>query len=184
MITNYQNNISILKKAFFNVFSNNNPFGKMFVPSISHKIILYPTNGYYLSYEQFAALTHTIQAIGETSYYFSEIEGQAFIKNNACSIHPHEHLKLDINTTYYEYEKKTIIFENAFYSSSGRWGVIVSHEEHAVIGGCKEFITIFKTAYPKWKNDQKKFLEALEYWGKLSNSDLSWLPDFIRYIKE
>lgn len=182
MITNCQNDIFVLKDVFFKIFSNNDPFGKMFVPSILHKIILYPTNGYYLSKKQFLALTYAVQISGETSYYLSEIEGQAFIKNDTHSIHPSEHLQLSISCSYDEYEKKTIIFENAFYSSSGNWGVIISHEGHAVLGGCEKFITTFKKLYPDWRDDQKKFLEAVEYWGKLAKTDLSWVPDFIKYI--
>ena len=57
-------------------------------------------------------------------------------------------------------------------------------EEHAVLGGQKDFMETFKKLYPKYMDDQKKFLEYIEYWGKLSKADLSWLPAFIEYINE
>jgi hypothetical protein len=182
MIINRKKDIYFLKNIFSKIFISNDPFSKVFVSSISNKILLYPTEGYYLSEKQFSALNNTIKQFGETSYYLSEIEGQAFKGNDIDSIHPHQHLELDINTTYADYIEKNIIFENAFYSSSGKWGAIISHEDHAILGGSKEFITIFKKFYSNCKDDQKKFLEAIEYWGKLNNSDLSWLPDFLDYI--
>jgi hypothetical protein len=182
MIINQKNNVGALKNVFYKIFCNNDPFEQMFISSISHKIILYPTNGYHLSEKQFLALVRTIQRIGEHSFYLSEVEGQAFIENGANSIHPDKHLELNIDTTYNEYKNETFIFENALYSRNGKWGVIISHEDHAVLGGCEKFISIFKRLYPDWKKDQEKFKEAFEYWGKLSKKDLSWVSNFLRYI--
>lgn len=184
MIINCKNNMHILKDVFYQIFSNNDPFGKMFVSSISNKILLYPTNGYYLSTKQFSILVQAIQIFGESSFYLSEVEGEAFIEDDLCSVHSNKHLELSINTTYGEYESETIIFENAIYSCKGKWGIIISHEDHAVLGGCENFIKIFKKLYPEWEKDQQKFKAAFEYWGRHAKKDLNWISDFIKYINE
>lgn len=184
MIINRRDKIPTLKEIFSKIFSKNDPFDKMFVPSISSKIILYPTKGYHLSEKQFLALIRTMETFGEKSFYLSEIEGNTFVKNDTGVIYPYEHLELNIETPYIEYEGKTIILENALYSSEGTWGIIISHEEHAVLGGHKDFMETFEKLYPEHMDDQKKFVEAIKYWGKLSKADLSWLPAFIAYINE
>jgi hypothetical protein len=129
MIHNCRSDISKLKNIFSKVFINNDPFDKMFSSSIESKMILYPTNGYHLSKEQYCALIRTNEIFGYKSFYVSEIEGEPFKKNDPCKIHPQQHFELDITTSYDEYEKLTIILENALYSHTGTWGVIISHED-------------------------------------------------------
>ncbi len=184
MITNCQDNVSHLKKIFSKVFSKNDPFDKMFVPSISSKILLYPTNGYHLSEKQFLALTTTMKILGEPSFYLSEIEGNPFEKINTHSIHTYQHFEVNIETSYVEYERKNIVLENALYSAQGEWGIIISHEEHAVLGGHKQFIDTFKKLYPDFINDQAKFIKTIEYWSERSKTNMRWLPEFMKYINE
>ncbi|MFC1894988.1 hypothetical protein ACFLYH_03500 [Candidatus Dependentiae bacterium] len=184
MIINHSDDRVFLKKIFERVFVSNNAFNKMFVSSIEKKIIVCPTAGYYLSEDQYLALNNTIKQYGEEFYYLSEVEGEAFKEKGIDNIHCYQHLELNIDTTYAEYFNKNIIFENAFYSSSAKWGVIVSHEDFAVIGGTQKFIATFKSLYPNWKSDQEEFLKIINYWGKQSNNNLSWIHDFIKYINE
>jgi hypothetical protein len=70
-------------------------------------------------------------------------------------MYKHKDIKVGIETSYREYEQEDIIIENAIYSSHGNWGIIISHEEHAVLGGHKQCIETFKAAYPDYINDQK-----------------------------
>lgn len=184
MIINHRKNIAELKQVFLKIFCNNDPFGRMFKSSILSKVLLYPTNGYHLSKKQYSALINTLNSIGETFFYVSEIEGTDYFKKSNCMMHKDAHLEVTVNTSYYEYENTNIYLENAIYSHKGQWGAIISHEDHAVLGGSKEFIAIFKNFYPEWKDDQIKFLNAFEYWNKIAKIDLSWLAPFISYINE
>lgn len=97
-------------------------------------------------------------------------------------MYKHKHIKVGIETSYREYEQEDIIIENTIYSSHGNWGIIISHEEHAVLGGHKEFIETFKAAYPNYIHDQKKFIQAIEYWSLKQKKDSSWLKSYIHYI--
>lgn len=184
MIVNRHDSIPHLKEIFSKIFISNDPFNKMFVSSISSKILLFPTNGYQLSEKQFEAFISTIEMFGEQSFYLAEIEGDPFDQHKTCSNYLNEYLEINIDTSYDEYEKKNIMLENALYSPNGTWGIIISHESHAVFGGCKDMIATFKRFYPNWMNDQKKFLEYFEYWAKLSGSDLKWIKPFMEYIND
>lgn len=178
MIINRRDNISELKKIFSKVFINNDPFGRMFNSSISEKIILYPTDGYYLSKKQFFALINTMRILGETTFFLSEIEGKVFFNESTSD----QHLEFSIDTQYAEYERNIIIFENALYSTQGAWGILISHEQHAVLGGHKEFMEVFKRFYPDFMKDQINFIKYFEYWAKYSKTDLTWVSDYIKYI--
>ena len=182
MIQDCKDNISNLQHIFSKVFVNNNPFEEMFTLEIESKIILCPTNGYYLTKKQFIALKQTNKIHGGNPFYLSEIEGRPFATHDPCKQYPHHHMKLDNDTPYHAYNKIFIIFENALYASDGKWGIIISHEIHAVLGGSKEFISTFKELYPDWIEDQKHFIKYIEYWGKKAYKDTSWLIDYIKYI--
>lgn len=181
MIINRSENVSMLKDAFYKVFSSNNPFSEMFMPSIKHKFLLYPTGGMHrLTKKQYSSLIRAIEVLGETSFYLSDIEGQAFeIDDNS------HYWELSTKTRYREYSELPIYLDNAFYSLSGKWGAIVSHEDHVVFGGPEEFIDTFRRIYPGWKDHQKKFVEYFEYYNKgFPAENLSWIPGYLKYINE
>jgi len=157
----------------------------MFVDTITNKVLLYPTNGYHLLKQQFSALINVINLFSQDrSFFVSEIETTAFTKNKNPESYLGEHFEISLDTTYYEYEKINICLENALYSPVGEWGVMISHESHAVLGGSKDFVNSFKQFYPDWKNDQKKFLENFGYWSKIVKTDLSWIQPFIDYVNK
>ena len=72
------------------------------------------------------------------------------------------------------------------YSMDLSWAAIVSHEEHALVGGSKDFISHVDQIYPAWRNEVTEliddwekevaierspwgvdlFIELLEYWKR------------------
>ena len=66
--------ILMLQEAFNKVFRNKNPFEEMFQDHVKDKLLIYPTNGYYLNEDQYRALIKAINSIGETKIYISEVE--------------------------------------------------------------------------------------------------------------
>ena len=171
------------KLAFYSVFNNKNPFGRMFNNADDQKIILCPIDGYCLNQKQFNALLVVIKTIGEISFYVTEIEGDCFFENaNTMEYDRLGHWEFDNKISYEEYTNMPIIFENALYSKNGTWGIIISHENHAVISGSNDFIELFKDLYSGWIQDFKNFIEMWKYNKNHYNSNLSWLPDFLEYI--
>ncbi len=177
-----QKSASTLKAAFYKIFKDANPFGKMFNDFVKQKIILCPTDGYYLSRNQFNALMQASRQLGESSFYLCETEGHFLDNSNEKDSYSFGYGELSNEISYEEYKKLRIVLENALYSTNGSWGVIISHEDHGVVGGTNNFIESFKKLYPQWAHDYKNFVKLWEDNEKQYHSNLSWLPDFLKYI--
>ncbi|WP_211234299.1 hypothetical protein [Paenibacillus taiwanensis] len=171
--------------AIFNkVFCTTDPFSEMFADSIKHKIVLCPTDNYKLDQEQFNALISAAKFVGDDKFYLSEIEGSSFeTEESNDTKYDFGHWEATCETQYEEYLRALVVLENALYSSCARWGVIISHESHAVVGGDEKFIEMFKEVYPSWKDSLRNFIEQWEYNRKNYNSNVEWLPSFISFLK-
>ena len=174
-----------MKTRFKDVFNGIDPFKEIFKDSIQEKLILFPTEGYYLSHKQFEALIRAVEFIGENEIYISEIESENDSFASSQSISESYQCKhwivkdlIDIS----EYSKILIVVENAIYSSLGNWGLVISHEEHAVLGGTSEFMKKFKDNYDSWEEDIDEFKKSWEYKKDIHNLNLDWLPILIRHL--
>lgn len=166
-----------MQNAFGKVFQTNDPFGEMFQLCIQEKQILCPTDGYYLSREQFKALQDTLVALGEEKAYLSEVEADECFSDNSCS-----HWELSVTDPYEEYLKLPVILENSLYSLNGTWGILISQEEHAVIGGTREFMVKYKEYYTDWFKGESNFRQKWEYNKKNYKSDLSWFSKLSTHL--
>lgn len=172
-----------LKTVFWSLFQSNDPFGEVFRDSMPVRLILCPTNGYYLNQHQFNAMIRTAKAINESHIFLSEIEGI-----NSFSEQPNEngyvgsHFEVSVPCNYEDYINTMLAVENALYSPTGQWGIIISHEEHAVIGGERSFMEKFKQYYPDWSNGLSKFRQMWECNAKKFNSDTSWIDTFLNHV--
>ncbi len=150
------------------IFKNKDPFDDCFRDEIDSKILLFPTDGYILRRRQFESLIKTMNILGEKDMYISQTEWMIF--ENA------EHYLTNVNVSYMDYKKMPIFLENAIYSKEGKWGIIISHEDHALLGGSKEFINNYLYFYGNLENDIKKFSE---YWRECKqnypNIDDKWV---------
>ncbi len=175
--------IETIHKVFNSIFKSDDAFEKMFHENIKGKILLYRTNGCTLNKKQFTALMKTVNTFGESTCYLAVIEGgflaNATDKNDIYDSTPKE---ISTNISYEDYCKYRLMRNNALFSKQGTWGIIISHEDHAVIGGSVKFIKKFKTFYHDLAKNVKKFIEHWEYCKENYNVDLSWLPEFLNYI--
>lgn len=167
----------LLQKAFQNVFKTNDPFGEMFQNCIGERLILCPIEGYYLNEQQFVALVNTVTTLDENKICISEVESE-----ECFSTQGYKHWTMPIPTRYDEYLHLPIVLENAIFSANGKWGMLISHEEHAVIGGTQEFISKFKNNYADWDKGFVNFCDKWKYNEKHYNSSIEWLPKFIKHI--
>lgn len=180
---NKQKSIKKIEETFNKVFKNTDAFGKMFQENINSKILLYPTEGFYLTRKQFNALINTSKILGEESFYLAIVEG-GFEENsmNESMIYNFSPREISLDTSYENYLENRIVLENALFSKNGTWGVIISHEDHAVLGGSNEFIETFKTFYPNYDENLTKFIQKYESNNKKYDTDLSWISDFLQYV--
>lgn len=173
-----------LKSAFYKVFLSTDPFGEMFQESIKSRLILCPIDGYYLEENQFSALQKVAKALDDDKFYVSEVEAgeRSFESIQESDKYLTRHWECDIPLSFKQYLDIPIILENAIFSVKGNWGILISHEEHAVIGGSIYFIKLFKEFYPAWGLGSKNFLEKWEENQKNYNSNNEWVENFIKHI--
>ncbi len=136
-----------LFKKWNNIFKNNDPFEDPFVESIKDRLLFYPTYGYHLSNDQYCAFVNAAKDNGDDGFFLSvtEYEGNFLVKG--------EHWFCEY-PEYNEYLRIPLVLENALYSENGLFGIIVSHEDHAMVAGKDEFINSLKQYYNSWKDDR------------------------------
>lgn len=176
-----------LKESFMRIFTSNNPFEDCFSKDIKKINLIFPIDGYKLSKEQYNALMLAIRDIYvDEEVFLSEIEaesiGNIFRPNSDNSKYVLKHWSVDLSSSYDEYAEMDINVENAIYSSKNNWGIILSHEEHAVIGGDAKFLDVFKAIYTESENSIESFQKYWEYNRKHYNSDMEWYDIFIQSL--
>ncbi len=158
-----------IRSAWQQVFSTNDAFTWPFRGNYEGGHIFHPTDGYHLTREQYSALVDAAHRTGESSFFLSlvEPEGLSFLDRGwghwSCGL-----------PSYEEYYELDIPLENALYSKDGRWGVLISHEMHAVIGGTRAFMAALDDYYQGWANDIRMLREA---WS--GNANATWLEPII-----
>jgi hypothetical protein len=169
-----------LKRAFWKIFSSKDPFDTVFQETIEHKILLFPTVGYYLQDVQFDALIQAIEEVGESTFHVSEIEGDCFTKSSSDQAYEQGHWNCTTQLSYEEYLNIPLVLENAIYSPSGKWGVLLSHEGHAVVGGGLSFIRKFQSLYPQHDTCSVHFIEQWSHNEAEFGSNLDWVKNFLK----
>ena len=176
--------MEFIRNYFKKIFKSNNPFSQMFQQDVTDRLLIYPVDGTYLDELQFTALIETIKAIGESGFYISEVEAEPdpfiLLKDNEM-YHP-AHWVCDFPISFDEYRDLTIVLDNALFSRNGKWGMLISNEGHAVLGGTVEFINHYRQLYPSWVNCFTKFEEMCEYNRNKYNSNLYWYDDFVKHL--
>lgn len=176
--------MGIIKSYFCKIFKTNNPFGQMFQQDVTSRLLIYPTDGTYLDDLQFNALLETVKVIGESGFYISEVEAEPdpFILKNDNEIYHPAHWICDFPTNFDEYRDLTIVLDNALFSREGKWGMLISNEGHAVLGGTVEFINQYKKLYPSWSNCFIEFEKMCNYNRNKYNTDLYWYDDLVKHL--
>jgi hypothetical protein len=170
--------LDILRKTFYSIFKTNDPFSEMFCDSVKDRLLICPVQGYHLQENQLRAISHAAYAVGDEKLYISEVEGEP-----DCFSHS-GHWECTFPLKLNEYEQLPVYLENALYSPNGKWGLLISHEEHAVIGGTELFINTFKKEFTDWEDGLDNFKELWEYNQKHYNSNIDWLPKFLSHIQK
>ncbi len=163
--------IKKVEEIFFRIFKNKDPFGEMFQENIVKRMILCPIDGYYLNKNQYSAILEALKVNGERRFVISIIEGY----NN-------ESWLVETNTSYNEYLQLPVYLENAIFSTQGDWGLMISHEEYAVLGGDELFISDFLSTYSNPDEDIINFVEMWNYNKEKYKSDLNWLDVFFKHM--
>jgi hypothetical protein len=169
--------IQEMRDSFYEIFRSRNPFGPAGNSLMTRRVVLYPTYGYHLEENQFQALVDASSECGEKSFFISEVEHEP-------DPFATDHHWVCTSPTYAEYSNLPLSVENAIYSSSRKWGILISHEDHGLLASKDSFWEAFQKRYPHWKDDHKKFVEVWRQNEMNLGTDVSWLKDFLDHLSE
>lgn len=160
-------------KAWAQVFRSTDPFGWPFSDAVESGRVIYPTDGCHRSAEQFSALASAAGEVDEACCYVAVLEG----RDRLVGAEAEKIFLIDLSS-YESYSSLHLTLENAIYSVNGRWGVLVSHEMHGVLGSDTSFVSRFNrldgAAGEQWD-------EFAAEWSSEKHRD--WLGDIASHIK-
>ncbi len=128
--------------CFEQVFADDDPYGRPFRPEIERRIVLFPI-AHELEEGQFDALARAASREADDRFYFFT-EQQSTVDPMEQSGHSLWAMPFDFGA----YSNVGALDLSALCSPSGRWGVLVSNDGHAVVGGSDGFIAQLVTSFP------------------------------------
>jgi hypothetical protein len=169
--------LEVAGKSFWSVFQNTNAFDAPVRQGMQAKALLYPVS-YLLDENEFAALASAAQAEGDDSLYLSITEEFADYDGTNAS-----HWLLN----YWEYSEyceldRIGVLENAMYSPAGRWGILISQEQHAIAAGTKSFIESLHSNHPEWRESLTAFTEDWRHRRATRQADVSWVRPLLTHV--
>lgn len=169
---------SEMRKAWKGTFKSANYFTIPFQPEIEC-CLLYPhTGATYVPDDLYRAVTEAARAAGDHGFYLSETEVKDFFNRPNhwwCEFPPHEDY----------YSLLPDMLESAIYSGDSSWGVAVSHDWHALVGGSGDFIRQIDESCPEWRKDVIETIDRWEYTIKTRGSMIiDVIVDMLEYWKK
>lgn len=167
------------------VFVNDDPFDNTFSPNITERLILYRCET-YLEPDLVEGLVAAASDLGDTNcylinlfrddkkpndYYLSLSELHDEYVGYSCNNIPTEE-GLDID----------LWIEYVIYSAQGKWGLMVSHEHHGMLGGSSKFINKVREFVPNLDEQVYLFLKKLKSISYSPHARLDWLPELLTHI--
>jgi len=161
--------------GFRSVFRNVDPFNAPFSDTVESKALLYPV-AYVLDRAEFVAVFQAASAVGDAAICASVVEGRVPVPRG-----PHwrlEHWEYD---EYRELQDLGVL-ENALYSPTGKWGLLVSHEQHALVGGSAVFVSALAKTFPDFEGSIDRFLAFWRENEVRHNSDTTWIKGLFVHL--
>jgi hypothetical protein len=162
--------VTPLRTAWERIFISTDPFGMPFSGRFTDVLPFFPTDGYHLTQTQYAAVCDAALKQGDSAFCLSviEYEGGAFWN---CGHHWWCRFP-----SYEEYRALPLVLENSLYSPHGDWGLLVSHEDHALVAGGAAFLEELRRSYTAFSQDLR---ELKATWAGKPNAEwiLRVFPD-------
>lgn len=167
------------RTAFETVFQTADPFDQPFQAMIKARDLMYPV-GFCLDTSEIRVIASAAAQIGEREAYISITEGYRRTEWVA-----HDHWRISLSEDFYPALLSggfAPIMENAIYSVAGSWGILISHEQHAVVGGSREFVTEVNRHLPEPRERLTNFLAFWEENRERFKADLSWIRILLEHL--
>lgn len=168
------------------VFVNDDAFDQPFSPNVVARRIIYLCSVYIRS-PLIDAIVAATSNLGDTGCYIYDLwvreEQHCYIPFSEFSA-----VYFGIEICDKSIKRKlglSLSIENILYSPRGKWGVIISHEHHGMLGGSAQFIEDIRQAIPDLERQVYNFIEERlrrTEIGKIPTVVLSWLPELLLHV--
>jgi len=165
--------LEAIRSSWIQVFETNEPFQWPFQQHFEAGRLFYPTDGYHLTEEQYRSIVAASRAIGEDALVLSIVESE----NLEFLDRTWGHWAGGI-PSYSQYVELPLTLENALYSRNGEWGVLISHEMHALVSGSERFLAALGREYSAWSSDLRLLREA---WSNTPNNE--WVESTVSHCQ-
>ena len=157
-----------------------------FSPHIINRVILYPCET-YLYNSLINGLVSAASNLGDTgcylkrswhdeknpNYFYIPLSELIEAYEGTLSLDSLNKVELDLD----------FWSDYAIYSSSGSWGLMLSHERHALLGGSANFIDEVREFVPNLDEQAKLFLQKLQSINRHDpNATLEWVPRLFTHV--
>lgn len=171
--------------ALHRVFAREDPWHRPFAAGVEVRRLLYPVS-FTLSGFDFPLLEALVSAstgLGEAGFYVSVVERPRRGSKRDCEEDWHWYIPYSEMEAYHSLGY-VFVLEHTLYSPSGRWGLMISHEDHALLGGEAVFFTAMREAIPGFDDvaQIQEFLSVWEYYRVQAGADVSWIPDLLAHV--
>jgi hypothetical protein len=157
------------------IFGDDDPFGQPFTDAIEVRRILYAIT-YRLPLPLLKVLANAASEVGDEGFYFSVLERPAMDQQDRPY---HWYIPFAELEQYYSLDYPFVL-ENVLYSPSGQWGIMVSHEEHALLGGSTQFMSRLQDKLPP--DSLEEFLSFWKYARDHYQANIAWLPKQLIHV--
>jgi len=167
-------------RAFRMVFQSDNPRDCPFASSIPRRALWYPTMlGLDLDARHVVALNTAARLVGDDAYYVTVL-----VRNPAAPPDPRNQWLVPLSSPEeYRDLRFALNFETAHYSPKGAWGLMFSHEEHAVVGGSAPFAeSLFRSLGITDDQSVRAFLTRWLDDRESLGVPLDWIGPFLTHL--
>jgi hypothetical protein len=179
--------------ALHRVFVQEDPYGQPFAPGVQERRLLYPVptiqEGEALVLKR--AILASAKLLGDHGVFisvpgrppekeqrvlyhwyldFGEMEG--FLLYDEQHVREHKDLHAIVSLEY------------IVYSPTGQWGLMLSYEDHALLGGSTRFFEILQGIIPGFDDlgQIQEFLSDWKYYATERGVDVSWIPVLLTHV--
>lgn len=167
--------------TFRKVFARDYPFDAPIASHVHRRSLLHPVT-YELDYIQLHAVASAAQVVGDDAFYFSVLERPSEEEQKE---YYHWLIPLEDLNSYYRLGKDAPVFilENALYSPTGKWGLMLSHESFALAAGSSIFIETLYTYLPNSEDEQvRAFLQGWKADHDRFGLRIDWIPGLLKHL--
>ncbi len=165
--------------ALRRIFEREDPWDQPFARSVEIRRLLYPVSCVPEPW-LLDAIAYAAKETGDLGFYWSVIERPA----SEAQDRPYHWYIPFAEMTIYESFSDPFVLENVLYSPRGQWGIMTSHEDHALLGGTLVFFQAMRKVAPEFDNmnQVRDFLSDWKEHRARYGSDISWIPGLLTNV--